>query len=120
MTAIHRSSCVRAPGPCGARYRGARLARMRALAPLAFVLAACGSSTPPPAPSRPAPVVRTSATDSETRRMILDLALDNACDLLQNAFLPLQDPRGIQGKAAGNEPVIGRWWIQRCKSQRVH
>lgn len=52
--------------------------------------------------------------------MILDLALDNACDLLQNAFLPLQDPRGIQGKAAGKEPVIGRWWIQRCKSQRAH
>lgn len=58
--------------------------------------------------------------DPDIRRMVLDLALDNACDLLKNSFLPLQDPRGETGKAAGKEPVIGRWWVQRCKSQRAN
>jgi hypothetical protein len=57
--------------------------------------------------------------DSDIRRMVLDLALDNACDLLENTFLPLQDPRGVQGKAAGKEPVIGRWWVQRCQEKRA-
>jgi hypothetical protein len=91
---------------------------MRALAALCLCLVACGSSPPPPPPT-PAPAVRTAVMDSDVRRMVLDLALDNACALLKNSFLPLQDPRGVQGKAAGKEPVIGRWWVQRCQEKRA-
>jgi hypothetical protein len=91
---------------------------MRALLGLALLAFGCASAEPPP-PVSPRPAVRSAVMDSDVRRMVLDLALDNACELLENSFLPLQDPRGPLGKVAGMEPVIGRWWVKRCRSRRA-
>ena len=60
---------------------------------------------------------RTAAESADMRALAIDLVAGRACEEIRGTIYPLR--AGGQRKAAGEQPVIGRLWLDRCRVRRL-